>query len=44
MNTTYSGYKEEVIKWNSRIHEHTKLKRFKQDPDAYLINIDKMEQ
>ncbi|WP_144463771.1 hypothetical protein [Siminovitchia fortis] len=38
---TFSGYKEEAIKWNSRIHEHTKQRRFKQDPDAYLINIEK---
>jgi len=40
-NATYSGYKEEVSKWNHRIHEHTKQRRFKQDPDSYLFNIER---
>jgi hypothetical protein len=39
-NATFSGYKEEVSKWGSRIHEHTKQRRFKKDPDAYLIKVE----
>lgn len=39
-NATYSSYKEEANKWDNRIFEHTKQRRFKQDPDAYLNNIE----
>lgn len=39
-NAAYSDFKEEVDKWNNRIHEHTKQRRFKKDPDAYLNKIE----
>ncbi|MFD1739435.1 hypothetical protein ACFSCX_23420 [Bacillus salitolerans] len=39
-NANYSTYKNEASKWNNRILEHTKQRRFKKDPNAYLLNIE----
>lgn len=39
-NVSYSAYKNEAKKWERRVGEHTKQRRFKQDPNTYLKNIE----
>lgn len=39
-NVSYSAYKNEAENWEQRVAEHTKQRRFKQDPNTYLTNIE----
>lgn len=37
----YERYEQESSAWTKRISEHTKQRRFKRDPNVYLLNIEK---
>lgn len=39
-NVPYHAYKKEAESWGQRVSEHAKQRRFKQDPETYLSNIE----